>query len=246
MQATRPTSSTWIAQAGYSLIELSVAILVALFLLAGVLTVVQNNGLAFRNENQIGQMQDGARLAMTMISDVIQIAGYFPDPTSNTATSMLTAVAPFAAGQAISGTYGAAAPGDTVAVRYSTASGDGILSCNGSANTTGGIKVYVNVFSVTGGQLVCAMNGTQYPLVAGIQKLSVLYGVKTNLAVDDNNADTYLRANEMTAANWGNVISVRFTLTFNNPLYVAAGQGQPQTLTFERVVDVMGRTGLKV
>jgi type IV pilus assembly protein PilW len=137
-------------------------------------------------------------------------------------------------------------PGDTVAVRYSTASGDGILNCNGSANTTGAAKVYVNVFSVVGGQLVCTMNGTQYPLVAGVQKLTVVYGVKTNLAVDDNNADTYLRANEMTAANWGNVISVKFTLTFINPLYIAAGQGQPQTLVFERVVDVMGRTGLKV
>ncbi len=120
-------------------------------------------------------MQDGARLALTMIADVIQIAGYFPDPTSNTATSSLTATAPFAAGQAISGNvYRGAAPGDTIAVRYSTASGDGILNCSGSANATGAVKLYVNTFSVVGGQLVCAMNGTQYPLVAGVQKLAVL------------------------------------------------------------------------
>src|SRR5512143_9497 len=246
MRAVNRESAMSIAQRGYSLVELSVAVLVALFLLAGVLTVVQNNGRAFRTQNQLAQLQDGARLAMTMMADVIQIAGYFPDPTTNTAASTLTANAPFAAGQAITGTYSGAAPGDTVAVRYSTASGDGILNCSGSANTTGGNQVYVNVFSVSAGQLVCSLNGRQYGLVAGVQSLSVLYGVKTNFAVDDNNVDTYLRASDMTSANWGNVISIRVRLTFTNPLYPNGGQGQPPTISFERVVDVMGRAGLKV
>jgi type IV pilus assembly protein PilW len=245
MRTIRRTEMTT-AQGGYSLIELSVAILVSLFLLAGVLTVVQNNGRAFRNQSQLAQMQDGARLALTMIADIIQIAGYFPNPTANTAVSMLPATGPFAAGQPITGTYSVSAPGDTVAVRFATASGDGILNCSGSPNATGANKVYVNTFSVVAGQLVCTLNGTQYALVAGVQNLNVLYGVKTNFAVDDNTADTYQRANQMTAANWSNVISVKFTLTLNNPLYGNAGQGQPQTIAFERVVDVMGKAGLKL
>jgi len=47
----------------------------------------------------------------------------------------------------------------------------------------------------------------------------------------------------MTAGNWSNVLSVLVRLTFTNPLYVAAGQGQPQTVTIQRVVGVMNQLG---
>jgi hypothetical protein len=69
--------------------------------------------------------------------------------------------------------------------------------------------------------------------------------VKTNFAIDNNTVDTYLNASEMTVPNWSNVITVTVTLTFTNPVYVA-GQGQPQTITFQRVVGVMGRAGIKI
>jgi len=58
-----------------------------------------------------------------------------------------------------------------------------------------------------------------------------------------NNVDEYLNAGQMTAANWQNVISVQISLTFLNPLYSAAGQGQAQFITVQRVVDVMNQTG---
>ena len=231
-------------QRGYTLIEVMIAVLVALFLLEGILTIVQNNRKVFGTQNQLAQLQDGQRLVMTMIADVIQTAGYFPDPTANT-SAVLTATAPFVAGQAIAGTYNAAAPGDTIRARYVTASGDGILNCSGASNTSGANQIYVNVFSIIGGQLVCTMNGTQYTLMGGVQNLSVLYGVKTNFAVDDNTVDTYLNASQMTVANWSNVITVAVTLTFTNPIYVAGG-GQPQTITFQRVVGVMGKAGIKI
>jgi len=64
-------------------------------------------------------------------------------------------------------------------------------------------------------------------------------------AVDDNTVDTYLNASQMVAANWNNVITVAVTLTFTNPIYVAGG-GQPQTITFQRVVGVMGKAGIKI
>lgn len=232
------------AQRGYTLVEVMIAVLVALFLLNGLLTIVQNNRRVFGTQNQLAQLQDGQRLVMTMISDVVQTAGYFPDPTANT-SAVLIAAAPFAAAQAISGTYSAAAPGDTIRARYVTATGDGILNCSGASNTSGANQLYVNVFAVVGGNLVCTMNGTQYTLVSGVQNMSVLYGVKTNFAVDNNTVDTYLNASQMTAANWNNVITVTVTLTFTNPIYVA-GSGQPQTIVFQRVVGVMGRAGIKI
>jgi hypothetical protein len=37
---------------------------------------------------------------------------------------------------------------------------------------------------------------------------------------------------------------VNIKLTFTNPLYVAAGQGQPATFVLQRNVTVMNQTGL--
>jgi len=57
-----------------------------------------------------------------------------------------------------------------------------------------------------------------------------------------NSVDAYLDATAMTAAYWGKVLSVKIRLTFANPMF---GQpGQPQTIQFERVVDVMNKTGV--
>jgi type IV pilus assembly protein PilW len=236
---------------GFTLIELLIALLIGLFLLGALLTIVQSNRRVFSQQNELAQLQDNERMAMTMMTDVIQSAGYFPDPTTNTLATALAPVAPFATGQAISGTFSAAAPGDQIQVRYMTAGGDGILNCSGQSNPLGGPNtLYVNTFQVLNGQLVCTMNGTQYTLVGGtagsnlnITNLSILYGVKANAGANGNNVDTYMTAAQVNAAGlWGNIISVLVKLTFNNPLN-AANQGQPQTFTLQRVIGVMSQTG---
>ena len=65
---------------GFTLIELSVAVLIGLFLLAGLLTLVQDMRRTFGTRTA-SQLQDSQRLAMTLITDVVQSAGYYPDPT---------------------------------------------------------------------------------------------------------------------------------------------------------------------
>jgi type IV pilus assembly protein PilW len=229
---------------GFTLLEILIALTIGLFLLGALLIIVQTNRTVFGNQNKLSQLHDSERMALTMMSDVIQSAGYFPDPTVNTQTSTLTVVAPFASGQAISGTYSAAAPGDQIFVRYMTAGGDGVLNCSGTSNPIGGPNtLYVNSFQVLNGQLVCTMNGTQYNLVSGITNLSLLYGVKANAAATDNDVDTYMNAAQVNAAGlWSSVITVQVQLTFTNPLYVA-NQGQPQTISIQRVVGVMNQTG---
>jgi type IV pilus assembly protein PilW len=234
-------------QNGFSIIELMIALLIGLFLVGGVLTIVQDNRRVFGNQNQLSQLQDSERLALTMMTDVIQMAGYFPDPTSNSAQSTMlasTATTPaMVAGQALTG-----APGDSITVRYTSSGSDNILSCTGTS-TTGAIFTYVNTFSVVVtpagvGQLVCTReNGVAYALVNGVTNLSVMYGVNTTGS--GNNVDTYMTAATVTGtANWNNVISVQIALTFTNPLYVAAGQGQPATFLLQRNITVMNQTGL--
>lgn len=243
------------AQRGFTMPELMVALLISLFLIGGLLAVVQDNRRTFSSQNQLAQLQDSERLAMTMMTDVIQAAGYFPNPVANVQAALLPAAGVMVAGQAMTGTYNAAAPGDTVTVRYATANGDGILNCSGSSNTSGATQSYTNVFSVIVNaqgisQLVCTLTvggvATNYPLVNNVSQIAILYGVNTTGA--GNNVDTYMNAAQVTAANdWNNVVSAQLTLTFANPLFSAAnlGQGnQPPTVTFQRVVGVMSKTGI--
>jgi type IV pilus assembly protein PilW len=222
-----------------------VALLIGLFLLGALLVIVQTNKRVFVNQNQLAQLQDGERMALTVVSDVIQSAGYFPDPTTNTLAATLTATAPFAVGQSVYGVYSATPPGDQLYVRYMTTGGDGILNCSGQSNPIGGPNtLYVNVFQVLNGQLVCTMNGTQYNLVNGVTNMSILYGVKANAAATGNNVDTYMTAAQVTAAGlWDSVIAALVRVTFTNPMYVPSQTGQQPTVSIQRVISVMNQTG---
>jgi hypothetical protein len=198
---------------------------------------------------------------------VIQMAGYFPNPHTNTLGGSLTAAGAFAQGQSITGSFSSTAPGDQISVRYMTAGSDGILNCSGLSNpnpppAAGGANIlYVNTFAVVNGQLVCTLTSSalpapvQYNLVngvtnattaaglGGVVNLSILYGVKTNATAAGNAVDTYLNAGQMTQANYSNVISVLIELTFTNPLYTNGSTTQPKTIEIQRVVGVMNQLG---
>lgn len=244
----RPSFAAAVRQRGLTLVELMVAITIALFLLGGVLLIVQNTRSTFTNTNRLNQLQDGQRLAMTIITDVIQSAGYFPDPTTYTAASAFTSASPYAALQVVTGTHVVSAPEDTLGVRFMTASGDGILNCLGGSNTTGAAVTYSNTFKISNGSLFCDLNDgtstTSTALIDGVENLQIWYGIKRDLTTDNFNVDTYLRQSDMTAADWQNVSAIRIVLVFTNPM---KGQpGQPDTIPFERVIAVMNRAGVKV
>jgi type IV pilus assembly protein PilW len=241
------------AQRGFTLVELMITVAIALFLLLGLFSIVQNVRVTYSNQQLLAQLEDAQRLAMIMLTDVTQEAGYFPNPVLYTAGD-LPATGGFQAGQAVYGTHTSTTAADTLQVRYMTASGDGMLNCHGTSNTSGGTVVYTNTFSVVAGQLLCDPgDGTgALPLVTGVTNLQVLYGVKRNLTLAGNDVDTYLTANQMLNADWLNLTSVTITLTFANPLAPATGTSatnttegvyQPATLSFTRVIDVMNRTG---
>src|SRR6267378_7661710 len=86
-------------QRGFTMVELMVALLIGLFLMGGLMTLLQNNRKAFSSQSLLGQLQDSERLAMTMMTGIIQQSGYFPDPTLNSPATALPAAGSFAAGQ---------------------------------------------------------------------------------------------------------------------------------------------------
>ncbi|MEA3097758.1 PilW family protein [Caballeronia mineralivorans] len=246
-------------QRGFTLVELMIAVLIALFLIGGLLTLVQAMKSTSLNQNGLSQLQESERMAVTLMTDVIQSAGYFPLPLINTAASSFPVSAPFTtAGQTLfgSGNITDAAPGNSITVRYQTngtasAAPDNVINCLG--NTSGVAATFVNTFSVDlpTGTLQCTLvvNGlasAPVQLISGVNSLQIYYGVQTNTAVGTNSIDAYLDAATVTAGNyWSNVKSVKIKLTFVNPLFGQAGQTTAgQFITFTRIVDVMNKTGV--
>jgi type IV pilus assembly protein PilW len=76
---TRPCGSISGGQTGFSLVELMVAMLVGLLLLAGVGTMVVNSSAAHRELNEAGRQAENGRYAMQLLADEIHHAGYFGD-----------------------------------------------------------------------------------------------------------------------------------------------------------------------
>ena len=252
---------------GFTLVELMVTVGIALFLLGGLVTIVQNVRQADINQRSLSQLQDRERFALTVITDVVQSAGYFPEPTVQTQAFSLTQTGVIEAGQALYGTHAAAPPGDTLIVRFSTAQNEDVILCDGSTNTAQGGPaghMFTNTFTVQNANPNPALNGLYcqvdnlgasaaapgVPLVPGVVQMKVYYGVKRDFAFTDYNVDTYLTADQMCSPlanpcggdDWANVSSVRVILWFTNPL---AGQaGQQPTIQFERVIEVMARGGV--
>lgn len=241
---------------GYTLVELMVALFMALFLLAGLVSILQGTGHTSTNQFALAQLQNNERIAMTLMTDVIQQAGYYPDVQTSTlesafpaAPALPTAPAPAFTqpGQFIVGQTAATAFGDSITVRYQA---DGtVLNCLGqSKDATAAAHEYT--FSVNAsGQLACSVDGSSpVPLVGNVRNIQVLYGIDAvaTSPYSSTAVNAYVSANEMTAVNWTNVRSVKLALTFVNPLAGQPGQATAPAITFTRVVGVMARNGVNV
>jgi len=244
-------------QAGYTLIEVMVAITIGLFLMAGAGTMMQHTRNAFKTQDQLAQLQDSERMAMSLITDVVQSAGYYPNPHTFTdaqtlvSPSFVNPGAPNIAALAVSGQVG-----DTITVRYAAGPLDNVFDCRGDQNTSAGaFETWENTFSVVPTapapdgtpqfQLQCtlwSLSNNAFvttPLVNGVQSLTIQYGVNTIGAGANSCADRYKATKDMQTADWSNVCSVKVTLTFANP-FNPKGGAKP-TLNFTRVIAVMNQ-----
>ena len=235
---------------GFTLIEMMVAITIATFLIGGMLVMVQSTRGAFGNQNLMAQLQDNERLVMTFMAEVVEPAGYFPNPVINMATAVFPATATFpSSGQVISGTYNAAAPGDTFSIRFAAALNDNVFNCKGTTNTSvASYDVFVNTFAVKtvngNRMLVCTVSSsvlpaTDIPLVNGVQNLSVLYAIKRSASDTGSCADTYVNASNMLAADWLAVCAINVSISYTNPM---APTGAP--IIINRVIATMTAAGV--
>lgn len=237
--------------AGFTLIELMIAITIAIFLVGGLLMMVQSTRNTVTTQTQLAQLQDNERLVLTFMTEVIESTGYFPHPETYTAVQVMPVAPGFiTAGQAVSGLgAGGPPPGDTVTIRYGAALNDNVFNCRGSQNTTvGPYDTFVNTFWINNANpnnpiLTCTFSSgatpaVQVPLVNGVQNLAITYGIKKNPVDTQSCADTYLNASQMLAADWMNVCTIKLVVTFINPLNTG-----PATIPITRVIAVMNAAG---
>ena len=258
-------------QFGFSLIELSVAMLVALFLMAGAFSILQSTRKASDAQTHLAQLQDDERVALTMMTGVIEAGGYYPNPYNNSINTQLPASGSFQVGQIVYGTtnptagFGAtSALGDTLIVRYNADANEDVIDCTGTSNSTNGAPAfYTNEFSVlqdsanTPPYLACSVDGgaTFAKLVNNVAKMEIFYGISSTATAANslgNPVDSYVPTASMPATNsveWTNVYSVKVRLSFVNPLYyepdgktVTPGQ-KLQFLRVTKVIGIMSRMG---
>ena len=238
-----PRAAAPSAQAGFGLIELMIVILLSLILLFGLTSFLFGAKQTFTAQNQLAQLQDNERMAMTLLTSVIQTAGYFPTQATNTPAQALPASGNFAAGQSIYGVTG-----DQITVRYVAGTNDDVMDCTGQTNTGSAPLTDLNTFYVNNNQLMCQVTvngvaGAAVALVNGMTSMSILYGVDTN---SDLSADQYLTASQMTTAAWNTVVSVQIQLTFANPLTGSTATGTSTAtagvLTLTRTIDLLNKS----
>ena len=245
------------AARGFTLVELMVAVVIGLFLIGGLLTLVQAMKRNSVSQSGLSQLQENERTAMQLITDVVQSTGYFPlPPLTNTAASSFPITGSFTfAGQALvgAGTGTVLTPlSNTISVRYLTTGADNVINCYGGTSAVA--ATFVNQFSVdANGNLQCILttNGTvaaAVPLITGISSMQLYYGVQSNTTSTNKSVDAYLDGATVTADGlWASVKTVKVTLNFVNPLTNASGTlqaGQTQaTIPFTRVIAVMNKTG---
>lgn len=237
---------------GFTLVELMVTVAIALFLLGGLVTIVQNMRGTYINQQSLVQLQDQQRFALTVLTDAVQAAGFVGDPTGQSAAT-LTNMPGFNNGWVFAGSHVAGTPDgqalDTLGVRFqSDGNAYGPVLCNGQDISQQATQTWSMTFGVDTANhyLTCSVNGAApaTPLIGGVKAFAVYYGVKRPAGLADYNVDTYETWDVLAPSGTDglNITAVRVVITFFNPLYPQAAQ--PQFLTIERVIQVMARGGL--
>lgn len=243
-------------QQGLTLIELMVAMTIGLLFLLALSALFLSFKQTSLHQGGVAQMQDDQRMAMTILSQVIQSAGYFPNPASASVSTALAADSTtvsgvsFGAGQLIYGVdSGVASTPDTLYVRFQSAQNDGVVNCQGGTNASATTATYINQLSAsaTSLQLTCGLNGAAAVGVVGGVNLSAaatcnrvgyvgISNVKFLYGLDPAGSGSVTRyASAGVVSNWSYVYAVKPIVT---QLYCFQQGAAPQAVTFSQTISL--------
>ena len=218
MSARRP------GQYGVTLIELLIAMVVGLILIAGGSQIYLSNKQAYRSQEAVSYVNSNTRFAMFFMQDIINMAGFKGDPAESDADAFPAAPAvgnclAFAKNQFVAGTN----DNNGFCVRMKSAS-----NSSGSATDVAqmtdclGINIAENdlvttrFFISNTNELSCQTfhtnnaGGLNQPLVSNVTITNLQFGVDTN---NDKMVDFPYVANP---SDWRNVIAANITMNFTS------------------------------
>lgn len=182
-------------QAGFSLVELMVSVVIALVLMIALMQLLLGTMQTDRVTSDVSRMQESGRNALELMGRVIRQAG-----------ARRNADVAFS-GVALNGSNGASAAADTITVQYEAQDG-GETDCAGAAVAAGSLMTYAFAVNAAVNPPILTCNGTT--MVDNIENLQITYG----LDADKNGViESYTDA----PSDFTQVAAVRVALTVRGP-----------------------------
>lgn len=217
--------------AGFSLVELMVALALSLAMTALMGTIWANNRRGFKSQDNRARIQENGRFALQVLERELRLAGYkglgkeAADPTLLFGSGgQAAALAGNNDTSSVQVNPGAALTTDTVTVAFygsgTGATGDGsVTNCFGTgiaAGTQVQDSFYVQLDATTGlPSLVCrSIAGgvtTLAVLAYSVESLQILYGEETD-GLATGTPNRFVQSSSVGANNWSNVTQVRLSL----------------------------------
>jgi len=219
MNAHRKTPT---ASAGFSLVELMIALVVGLILLAGVLQILLGNREAFDAQRGQARLQENARLVSFVLENSVAHAGFRNEfNVKESRIFPLDDENKFARGAFVGGTANTNNKSDTLRVRFQGEGG--VHNCRGTAIGSAGnpeetaFELYVNdddtlICSVFGSDPDTSDDNDEQPLVENVDRFEVRYGLDTD---DEIGVDRYI--SDLGGADPTEVRSIRVQLLLRSP-----------------------------
>ncbi len=189
-------------QSGFTLVELMIAGVLSLILMAGVIQLFLGSNQNYTMQNSLAIIQEDGRFALMFFKDQIQKAGWVEDFSLGSIDPIFLDADSTFDGDDF----------DSITIAYKVAVGsEKNRDCNGEPTATGAVR---NRFYVDDSKnLMCAGNGgrTAQPLLSNVDQFQVLYGIDTdNLACADGAVNRFVNASSLPVG--ATILSVRVAL----------------------------------
>ncbi len=201
-------------QKGFTLVEMMVAIVIGLLLIAGTLSVFLSTKQGYRMTSGMSLMQATGRATLDLLTREIMISGFPQEDVIDTFVSALSS-------------DGGGGSSDTFTVHYRAT-----VDCLGNAAPVyadgqqyAKNQYFVQVVAGTS-NLMCQPRaeddsaiGAAAVVVAGIENLQILYGEDNDPTDGIPNATRYVTAGNV--ANWANLVSAKIGIVVNSQNVIA-------------------------
>lgn len=247
-------------QNGLSLVELLIAMLIGVFLLAGISSSYVNSKNSSVQRDQLSLVEDNGRLVLEVISRAIEHTGYTPVNAGVLPTQFITNGADVVAHACPDGSQNVIdtsifpitadiATGDSLGVIFH---GDDKLfsDCTGGVLPAGcrlnppplnnaipeSSRIYNSFFvdnATTTFRCAGSRNGTAQVIAEGVENIQYLYGVDTTGS--DNLVDRYVNATDA-AGLWNSVVSVQVAVLIRSLKPVKSTNSSKQYTLLDTVI----------